>query len=357
MTIEIQTAIQNLSDNFNKFMRKNEQEIADIKRTQLPMSVNSYQHTEFVDFIRNGDLSKKSLNESKDDEGGYLVPPEIAKKINERLRILSPMRSISNIVKISSNNLDVLVDSTKADAGWATDDKREETDAPKLQKIKIPVHELYAKPKASQKLLDDSQINVEDWLINKISEKIAMLENSSFVNGDGDNKPKGFLKYDSDNKETREFGKLQHFATGEAGKFADADSAVNILIEMTCSLKPIYTKNATWIMSRSALAAIRKLQNKDGMNIWQPSMSKATPATLLGYPVVIDDDMPALKEGTESISVAFGDFAAGYQIVDRQNLKILRDPYTSKPFVEFYASKRIGGAVVDFDAIKLLKFA
>jgi HK97 family phage major capsid protein len=149
---------------------------------------------------------------------------------------------------------------------------------------------------------------------------------------------------------------LQHFITGANGAFADDESAVNVLIDMVCSLKPIYVKNAKWIMSRSALALVRKLKSADGTYLWQPSLSQSAPSTLLGYPVIIDDDMPAIQADTASTSIAFGDFLSGYQIVDRQGLRILRDPYTSKPFVEFYATKRTGGAVVDYDAIKLLKF-
>lgn len=366
MNQNIQSAICELNDNIDNFIKNNEQEIKTkmIKRNiQLPMSENlteeSYHEAEFSDYIRKGEylLSKKSLNENKDEEGGYLIPAEITAKINEKMILLSPMRSVSRIIKISTNNLDILIDSNKTDAGWGgVSEERGETTSPEIKKVKIPVHELYAKPKASQKLLDDSQINVEDWLISRIAEKVASLENQAFINGNGKDKPTGFLNYDSTSNEMRDFGKLQHFSTGANGKFEDEESAVNILVDVVCSLKPVYVKNAKWIMSRSALAAIRKLKNKDGICIWQPSLRESSPPTLLGYPVIIDDDMPALKEGTESISIAFGDFYSGYQIVDRQGLKILRDPYTSKPFVEFYASKRIGGAVVDFDAIKLIKF-
>ena len=243
------------------------------------------------------------------------------------------------------------------DAGWTSEnEERIETDSPEVKKIKIPVYELYAKPKANQHLLDDSEIDVEEWLIDKIAEKFASLEDSAFINGDGTSKPHGFLKYSSNSDENRTFGILQHFLTGAKGKFVDNDSALNILIDMVCSIKPIYVKNAKWIMSRSALSEIRKIKNGDSLPIWAPSIADATPSTLLGYPVIIDDNMPALVNGQESTSVAFGDFSSGYQIVERQGLSILRDPYTSKPFVEFYASKRVGGDVIDFDAIKLLKF-
>lgn len=184
-----------------------------------------------------------------------------------------------------------------------------------------------------------------------------MLENNAFINGDGENKPKGFLKYTMvTDPENIEIGKLQCFKSGMNGDFVGDTEATNLLIDMSYSIKPIYAKNAVWIMSRSALARIRKLRKNNGTCIWEPAISEASPSTLLGYPVYVDDDMPALQKNSASASVAFGDFKAGYQIVDRQGLKILRDPYTSKPFVEFYISKRTGGGVVDFDAIKVLKF-
>lgn len=278
-------------------------------------------------------------------------------KIDDNLKYLSPMRNICKVIKISSNSIDIIVDSKLPQAGWSANSEGEkETETPEVNKIRIPVHELYAKPKANQRLLDDSEVDVEEWLINKISEKIAELEDDSFINGDGSDTPLGFLKAKSKFGEKREFDELQCFYSGAKGKFKDKDSALNILIDVVCSLKPVHVKNAKWIMSRSALAEIRKLKNRDGLSIWQPSLSESTPSTLLGYPVIIDDNMPELKDGIESVSVAFGDFKSGYQIVDRQGLSVLRDPYTSKPFVEFYASKRVGGSVVNFDAIKLLKF-
>ncbi|MDR1551674.1 MAG: phage major capsid protein [Holosporaceae bacterium] len=314
----------------------------------------------FGEYIRSGigDFLKKSLSDKDECCGAYFIPYEISLQINDKLKLLSPMRSISKTISISSNSVELLVDSKAPDAGWMarSEEERIETDAPEIKKITIPVHEVYAKPMVNQKLLDDAQVNVEEWLMTKVAEKIAALENAAFVNGDGKEKPLGFLSVESEAKEEREAGKLQHFHSGAAGGFAEEAVASDILIDMVCSLKPIYVRNAKWIMSRSALAEIRKLKGKDGSYLWQPALSKFTPSTLLGYPVVIDDDMPAISRGKATISVAFGDFYHGYQIVDRQGLKILRDPYTSKPFVEFYATKRIGGGVVDFDAIKLLKF-
>jgi HK97 family phage major capsid protein len=373
MNIDFQNAIEELNHNVEALLENNEKElnapktkmIKGEKNMSLPLSENLEnncdQKCDFSDYIRKGigSFAKKSLNGVNGDEGGHFVPIKIATQIGNRLKFLSPMRSVAKTTTISTNSMDMLVNSKSPGAGWAseTSASRDETDSPEIQKIKIPVYEIYAKPKASQQLLDDAQINVEEWLINKIAEKIAALENHAFINGNGSNKPKGFLDYTSEASSTREFGKLQHFCSGADGQFSDDNNPLDILLNMTCSLKPIYVKNAKWLMSRSALAAIRKLKSSDGICLWQPSLAECTPSMLLGYPVVIDDDMPNLVNGKASVSIAFGDFYSGYQIIDRQGLKILRDPYTSKPFVEFYATKRTGGAVVDFDAIKLLKFS
>ncbi|MDR3187466.1 MAG: phage major capsid protein [Holosporaceae bacterium] len=371
MDKEIEKAISELSEDVNNFIKNSDETHRKVKYIMkneagtMPLSErlsgDTYKKSNFSDYIRHGvdHFLTKSMSDKTGESGGHLIPQEIALHINEKLKNLSPVRAISRSITISTSSVDILVDSKLPEAGWAasTDETRNETGSPEIKKIKIPVHEIFAKPIASQKLLDDSQINVEEWLIGKVSEKIAALENSAFVNGDGNNKPHGFLQCESSADEKRDFGKLQHFCTGVKGNFETGDKGVDILIDIVCSIKPIYVKKAKWIMSRAALAKVRKLKNKDGAYLWQPSTSESCPSTLLGYPVIIDDDMPGITEGTESTPIAFGDFYSGYQIVDRQGLQILRDPYTSKPFVEFYASKRTGGEVVDFDAIKLLKFA
>ncbi|MDR2646153.1 MAG: phage major capsid protein [Holosporaceae bacterium] len=372
MNNAVKEAISELDDTLNEFIKCSEEKTKKMETNVLknennrtmPLSKNldgdAYGKSDFSEYIRKGtcDFLKKSLSEKDESCGTHFIPQEIALRINDRLKLLSPMRAISRVITVSSNSVELLVDSKMPDAGWTSkdSDEKKETDSPEIQKIKIPVHEIYAKPLISQELLDDAQIDVEEWLIAKISEKVALLENEAFVKGDGNEKPLGFLEVESEDAEKREFGKLQHFYSGASGKFSDNSTAINVLIDMVCALKPIYVKNAKWIMSRSALAVIRKLKNKDGSYSWQPAISEASPSTLLGYQVIIDDDMPPLTDNTDSTSIAFGDFHSGYQIVDRQDLKILRDPYTSKPFVEFYATKRTGGGIVDFDAIKLLKF-
>ena len=327
------------------------------RKMRLPLNIETSDNENFAYFIRSGVDSylKKSLNESSDKDGAVFLPQNILQKIDDKMRNLSPMRNISRVTTISSSSIDILIDDKLPGANWCTENsERKETSSPELKKIKINVHELCAKPRASQILLDDAQIDVESWLIEKVSENFANLEDDAFINGDGKNKPHGFLKCKTSRESKTD--NLQYFLSGAKGKFVNSEMALDILIEMVCSLKPHHVKHATWIMSRSALAEIRKIKNHDGVSIWQMSMSEATPATLLGYPVVIDDNMPALNAEAGTFSVAFGDFLSGYQIVDRQGLTVLRDPYTSKPFVEFFVSKRVGGDVVDYDAIKLLKF-
>lgn len=366
MNTEIQNEINKLNTNINNYILSSNKKIAEIQRNiigkNMPLSGNvdeAMSKKDFENYLRTGigNFSKKSLSES-DEHGALLLPQEVIDRINEKIKYLSPMRSISRVMHVSGNSIDLLVDEKSMDAGWAGKDssERKETSTPHLRKITIPVHEIYARPKASKRLLDDAKIDVEQWLINKIAEKFAMLENQAFINGAGEDRPQGFLQCKTSVEVERDFDVLQMFYTGAKGKFQDKQSAINILIDVSCSLKPVYVKNAKWLMSRSALAAVRKLKNGDGVGIWQPAFAESAPSTLLGYPVIIDDDMPELVEGTGAKAIAFGDFSSGYQIVDRQGLSVLRDPYTSKPFVEFYSSKRTGGAVVDFDAIKILNF-
>lgn len=351
MYTQIENTINEINTNINNLIQN---------QNGMPFSKNMEtisKKSNFESYVRSGKCSMdhKSLNISENTDGGYLLEDKILLEINKEMEYLSPMRKISRITKISTNALDVIVDTKMPEAGWVSEnEKRKETAAPEMEKIRIQVSEIYAKPIANQQLLDDSEINIEDWLINKIAEKIAAIEDAAFIKGDGVNKPKGFLSYEKSKQE--QFGSLQCFFTGVNGDFIDEKSAADLLIEVTCSLKPKYVKNAKWIMSRSAFEAIRKIKYKTNY-LWQPSFSEAAPATLLGYPVIVDDNMPQLVAGTGSVSVAFGDFSSGYQIVDRQNFSLMRDPFSMKPFVEFYVTKRVGGAVVDFDAIKLINFS
>lgn len=312
----------------------------------------------FEDYISKG-IEKKNIGTkalSVEETGGYTIPDQIARKIYSTLASRSVIRRLSSSVQISSASLDILVDKDMACAGWAVDDsKRQEAAGQKLTKIKIPVHEVFSRTKATSQLLDDSNVDVEQWIINSVVERFSALENLAFLCGDGNHRPRGVLSYET--SEDYEWGKFQEVKTGVDGGFNQSNPG-DVLIDLVYSLKPQYMERACWLMPRSVVSEIRKMKDlTTGRYIWQsPIVSGDTP-TLLGYPVEICDDLPSLKKGTASKSLIFGSFKDAYQIVDRQGIKILRDPFSSKPFVEFYITKRVGGDVVNFEALKVLNFS
>ena len=294
----------------------------------------------------------KALSVGTDPDGGYVVHPDMSGRIVQKVFETSPMRAYASVQVISSDALEGLFDLNEASSGWVGEtDARSETNTPELGKWRIPVHELYAKPKATQKLLDDASINMEQWLANKVSEKFARDEASAFVNGNGINKPRGFLTYASG---TTLPGTIERINTGVNGDFAAAPNGGDALINALYGLKQQYRANATWFMNRATLKLARKLKDSDGAYLWSPGIAAGQPATMLGYPVASFEDMP--DPATDSLSIAVGDMREAYQIVDRLGIRTLRDPYSAKPYVEFYTTKRVGGDVVNFEAIKLIEF-
>jgi HK97 family phage major capsid protein len=311
----------------------------------------------FDKFVRKGEEimsvdERKSLSVGTDPDGGYVVNPDLSGRIVMRVFETSPMRAYASIQVISSDALEGLFDLNQASSGWVGEEEsRPETNTPALGKWRIPVHELYAKPKATQKLLDDASINMEAWLASKVAEKFARDEANAFVVGDGSNKPRGFLTYNSG---TTLPGTIEQFPTGVSGAYAAAPNGGDVLINALYGLKAQYRANATWFMNRATLTATRKVKDSDGAYLWSPGIAAGQPATLLGYPVASFEDMP--DPAASSLSVAVGDMREAYQIVDRLGIRTLRDPYSAKPYVEFYTTKRVGGDVVNFEAIKLVRF-
>ena len=311
---------------------------------------------ELLTYVRKGEtgLEEKALSTETNPGGGYLIPQVIASDMVQTITAHAPLRSLARVTTISTDALEVLVDKDSAQIGWVSETQsRDETTTPELARVKIPVHELYAKPRATQKLLDDAAINVESWLIEKVSTQMARTENDSFVNGDGEGKPKGFLTYPTAQSQDWEWGKLEEFITLVDGDFGEFGA--DVLIDTLHAMKPQYLDQAVWIMSRSTLAAVRKVRSGDDY-LFQPSFSDKAPGTLLGYPVVVCDDMPALIEGKPSKAIVFANLREAYQIVDREGIHVLRDPYSAKPYVEFYTTRRVGGDVVNFEAIKVVNF-
>jgi HK97 family phage major capsid protein len=318
----------------------------------------------FMEYIRKGldtqlhEYERKSLSTTPDANGGYLVPSGLHDRLYTTLQATSVMRGLASIREISTSALEMLIDKDSADVGWVAEtEKRRETKTPELAKIRIPVHEMYARPRATQKLLDDATLNVEDWLSQKIAQKMAAMENHSFLFGDGRIQPKGILSYDTVEKARWEWGTLEEIKTGADGNFME-DAGVEALLDVFQSLKAPYLPGASWLMSRSAQTALRMLQDPGShLHLWQPPLGGMANPTLLGYPVIISDDMPPLNPQVPSKSIIFGNFKEGYQIVDRTSIRVLRDPYSAKPYVEFYTTRRVGGDVLNFEALKVLNFA
>lgn len=297
----------------------------------------------------------KTLSVGSDPDGGYFVTPDTTGGIVKKLYETSMMRQYASSRTISTDKLEGIEDLGEAGAGYAGEKRTSgDTTTPQVGKWEIPVFNIDTEPKATQNLLDDSATDVEGWLSDKVGSKFGRFENREFVTGAA-NKIRGILGYDTlaDTGDGVEWGKIGYYATGVDGDWAASNKA-DALIELMGLLKNDYLNNAAWFTRRSVLTAIRKFKDGQGNYLWQPSFVAGQPETIMGYAVARMEDFPKIASGT--FSLAFGDMKQAYQIVDRQGIRVLRDPYTSKPFVKFYTTKRTGGGVTNFEALKLLKF-
>jgi HK97 family phage major capsid protein len=315
------------------------------------------------DYLRVGDdqalrslaLEGKGLNTAVNSEGGFLVDPQMADTVQARLRSASSIRAIANVVSVEATSYDVLIDRHDIDAGWATESGvTSETDAGSFEKTSIPLHELAAMPKASQRLLDDAAFDVEEWLSGRIADKFTRSESEAFVSGNGSNKPRGFLDHTLEPDASWNWGKIGYVPSGKNGDFADTDAS-DAIVDLVYALGANYRANATFVMNSKTAGAVRKMKDTDGRFLWTDSLAVGQPAQLMGYPVLVCEDMPDI--GLDNAAIAFGDFRAGYTIAERPDLRVLRDPFSAKPNVLFYATKRVGGGVTDFAAIKVLRFS
>lgn len=308
----------------------------------------------FCNYLRKGmdagleAFQSKSLSVGSDPDGGYLVTPAMSSRIVQAVFETSPLRALASVETISSDALELIDDHDQAAAGWTSETGAiSETSSPTLAKRNIPTHELYAQPKATQKLVDDAAIDIEAWLSGKIADIFARKESTAFISGNGVGQPRGILTYASGTS----WGQVEQVNSGSNGAVT-ADALINLFY----SLKDAYSKRASFLMNRTVVQSVRLLkQATTNQYMWQPGLAAGTPDTLLGVPVHLAADMPAAQTG--SLSVAVGDFKSAYQIVDRRGIRILRDPFTEKPFVKFYATKRVGGDVINFDAVKLMKLS
>lgn len=317
----------------------------------------------FAAYLRSGDddglrglaLEGKALNTQVNAEGGFLVDPETSERIRGVLKSTASIRAIANVVAVEATSFDVLVDHTDLGSGWASETGTlTETATPQIDRISIPLHELSAMPKASQRLLDDSAFDIEGWLAERIADRFSRAEAQAFVSGDGIDKPKGFLSHSTIDNGIWAWGSLGYIPTGAAGDFSPT-AASDAIIDLVYALNAEYRANASFVMNSKTAGAVRKMKDADGRFLWSDGLAAGEPARLMGYPVLVAEDMPDI--GPDAFAIAFGDFHNGYTIAERPDMRVLRDPFSAKPHVLFYASKRVGGDISDFAAIKLLKFA
>ncbi len=329
-------------------------------RKAMPHQVRERKQA-FDRYVRKGDaggldaLELKAMSVGSLPDGGYTVPLEIETTIDRVLAKASPIRGISTVRQIGANVYRKPITTVGAATGWVGEtDAISQTSTPTLAAIDFPAMEIYAMPAATQTLLDDSQVDIEQWLAEEVQIVFAEQEGIAFVTGTGTNTPKGFLSYTAVADATWSWGNLGYIASGAAGAFASTNPS-DPLLDLAYAPKQGYRANGRWVMNRKTESAVRKFKDTTGNYIWQPGTSAAQPATLFGYPVTESEAMPDVA--ANSLSIAFGDFARGYLVVDRIGIRVLRDPYSAKPYILFYTTKRVGGGVQNFEAIKLMKFA
>lgn len=291
---------------------------------------------------------EKAMTVDSDEDGGFLVSPTMATEIIKAVFESSPIRQFASVQTIGSNSFEQLWDGGEVDSGWVgeTQVRTGNQGTPQLKKIIIPVDELFSNPPASQNFLDDASVNVESWLQAKVSEKFSRDEATAFMLGNGSNKPKGILAYAGTSEA---FNSVQVQRTANATALAGDD-----LISIQSLLKEAHQMSAMWMINRLNVAAIRKLKDtNDGQYLWQPGLTAGQPNQLLGKPVHFASDLDSTL-AIDKFTAVYGDFK-GYQIVDRIGIRVLRDPYTNKPYVHFYTTKRTGGGVTNFEKLKILQ--
>lgn len=322
-----------------------------------------YKKAFFDGFLRKGESKLgaeefKALSAGSDPDGGYTVPVEMSSQIIKTIYETTPMRQVASVQTISTKSLEMLVDKDEAAATWVGETgAASNTNTPQFGKLNIPTFTIAAEPRATQELLEDSAMNLESWLSEKVSDKFARTENAAFLTGDGVAKPRGLLSYtaSADSGSGVTWGNIGYVASGASGDWA-ASNPADKLIQLVYTLKAAYLARAQWLMSRTRVQEVRVFKEATtNAYIWQPGLAAGEPDRLLGYPITKAEDMPA--KAANSLSVAFGDYKSAYQIVDRRGIAVIRDIYTAKPFVLFNTTKRVGGDVINYEAFKVLKFA
>ncbi|MCV6593739.1 MAG: phage major capsid protein [Silicimonas sp.] len=369
---EVKTALAGLVGDITHHLQKQEERLTMLDRKHIlshsrrpaleataqeaphQKAFSAYLRTGEDDGLRGLSLEEKAMSTAVAGDGGYLVDPQTSESIQSVLRSAASLRQVAKVVNVEATAYDVLIDGTETGAGWASETAATvETATPTIDRISIALHELSALPKISQRLLDDSAFDIEAWLADRVAETFARSEAAAFINGDGIDKPFGLLSRPVVANDAWAWGSIGYEVTGAEGGFNGTNPGDG-LINLVYGLGARYRANGTFLMNSKTAGQVRQIKDAEGRFLWTDGLTAGEPARLLGYPVLVAEDMPDMA--TDSFSVAFGDFNAGYTIAERPDMRILRDPFSAKPNVLFYATKRVGGDVSDFAAIKLLKF-
>ncbi len=315
----------------------------------------------FETYVRRGDdmplreLEAKAYSGSVSSDGGVVVPPEVDTEIGRRLAVISPIRRLATVRQISSAVLKKPFATNRLATGWVAETAaRPQTNSQYIAELNFPTQELYAQPAATQALLDDAVVDIESWIAAEVEVVFAEQEGAAFVSGDGNSKPKGLLAYNSVADSGWSWGNLGFIATGVANGFKAA-TPMDTLYDLVYALKAAYRQNGTFLMNRRTQAEIRKFKDTTGNYIWMPPAAAGQPASIAGFPVAEAEDMPDFTAGGNAI--AFGDIRSAYVVVDRVGTRMLRDPYSAKPYVLFYVTRRVGGGIQNFEALKFIRFA
>ena len=357
----INSFIDEAQEKMNEVLVKNSRPKLEFSSADAPLDVNTRLHKKaFELYMRTGEtqglkaIETKALSAGSGPDGGYLVTPATENEILRRMSQASPIRSIASVRQISTANFRKAYSTTGPGAGWVGEAAaRPVTSSQQIVDMNFPAMELYAMPSATQTLLDDAAVNVEQWIASVVETVFAEQEGAAFVNGDGVTRPLGFQTPAKVAQSAWVWGKLGYVATGTAGAFATSAPS-DALFDLIYALKAGYRQNAKFVMNRKTQSVIRKMKTTTGEYLWQPPLTADGTATLMNFPLIEAEDMPDITTG--STSIAFGNFERGYLIVDRIGVRVLRDPYSAKPYILYYTTKRVGGGVQDYDAIKFLKF-
>jgi HK97 family phage major capsid protein len=319
----------------------------------------------FDRYLRSGDRNlfeaeRKALSVGADPNGGWVVTPDLSGKVVQRIFETSPMRQYAASQAISTDALGGAADLDEASFGWVGETgSRSETDTPDVPAPwKIPVHEAYAEPKVTQKMVEDANINIVDWLGRKVGDKIGRGFNAAFVTGDGVSKPRGFATYTTAATAdgSRAWGQFEHVLTGTNGGFGANTNGVDKLLDVIHAIKDVYAVRAGFYMNRTTLGVLRQIKDANNQYVFVPSLIAGQADQILGYPVRKIQDM-ATYSTTGALAIAFGDMEETYLIVDRLGMTTLVDPYTLKGWIKYYTRARVGGDVINFESLKFLKFA